>query len=173
MRVLHEDSQKLVYGGLSGWVIVGVGLVFAGLAFGAFPLFLFLRDREIPFLFISMGGLALLFTGFWGLGHKHRVELDAASRVIRVMRGNRFLSSPQAIPFDRVNMVGIKQTLYTSVSAGVARREFVLELRLGDGGCIKIDDQDVLADLERTRQQGRHIAELLATPFDGEPTTST
>ena len=171
--MLYKDSQTLVYGGLSGGVFVGVGLVLVGLAFGAFPLFLFLRDREIPFLIISICGLALFFAGFWALGHKHRVEFDAASRVIQVMRGNRFFSSPRSIPFDRVTTVGIKQKIYSSPSSGVARHSFVLELRLGDGGCIEIVDQEVDRELERTRQQGRRIAEFVGAFFDGEPTPPT
>ena len=169
MRLLSEGSQMLVFGGRSGWVMVGVGLVVAGLAFGVLPLLLYLRGRGVVFLIFSGVGLVLLLAGLWGMGHRHRVELDGASEVIRVMRGNRFLSSPDSIPFGRVGEVGIIRKVYTSVSAGVARELYVMELRLTDGGSVEIQDQDVEQDLERTRQRGRRIAELLGASFDGEP----
>jgi len=169
MRLLSEGSQVLVFGGRSGGVIVGVGLVLAGLAFGVLPLFLYLRNREIPFLILSGFGLLLLLAGLWALGHQHRIELDGTSDVVRVMRGNRFLSSPDSIPFSQVAEVGILQKVYTSVSAGVARQYYVMELRLADGSRMEIQDQEVEQDLEETRRRGRQVAEIVGVPFDGEP----
>jgi len=168
MRLLSEESQKLVYGGLSGWVMVGLGLIVAGLAFGVVPLVCFLDGRGVPFLILAAVGLVLLLAGIWGIGHRHRIEFDGRAGVIRVMQGNRFLSGPDSLPFDRVTEVGIIKKIYTSVSAGVARQFHVVELRLTDGGSIEIHDQDVEQDLEQTRQRGRRIAELVGAPFDGE-----
>lgn len=159
----------LVYGGRSGWVMVGMGLIVAGLAFGVVPLLLYLRGRGVPFLILSGIGLVLLLTGLWGIGHRHRIELDGGSGVVRVLRGNRFLSGPDSIPFSRVTEVGIIQKIYTSVTVGVARQFYLMELRLADGSSVEIQDQDVERDLERTRQRGRRIAVLVGAPFDGEP----
>lgn len=171
MRLLSEEPERLVFGGLSGGVIVGVGLVVAGLGFGVAPLYAYLRGGEVSFLIMSGVGVALLFAGLWAAGHKHRIELDGGAGVVRVMRGNRFLSSPDSIPFGQVTEVGITRRLYTSASGGTAWQYYVLELRLADGGSIEIQDQDAERDQQRTLQRGRRVAELVGAPFKSEVST--
>lgn len=167
MRLLTEGGALLVYGGRSGWVVVGVGLLVAGAAFGALPLFLYLRRGGEPFL-LGLGGvgLVLLVAGLWAVTHVDRIELDRAEGEIRRIRGSRFLAAPDTLPFERVREVGLARRSFVSVQSGAARTYHVLVVRVDDGRDIEIHDEEVDDELEEARSRGRRIATFVGAPFD-------
>ena len=168
MRLINEGSQLLVYGGRSGWLIVGVGLLLLGLAFGVLPLLL-QRSENAPPVALAALGLPLLLAGIWAVGYRQEVAIDGTTDTLRVVRGNRFLASPRALPFDRVREVGLIRLNYVSQSGNTGHAYWVIAVRLDDGGTVEIHDEEIGQELERVRTRGRRVAELLGVPFRPEP----
>lgn len=174
MRLLTDTGSLLVYGGRSGWFLLGVGLILIGLAFGALPLVAYLRGGETSLLAVAAMGSLLLLVGLWGVTVVHRIEIDRTERRLRVLQGSRFLASPESISFDRVRELGVvRRTAHSgtpgaSGSPGVSTLYHVLVVRLDDGREIEIDDEEIDHDLERVRSRGRRIARLVGVPFVAE-----
>jgi hypothetical protein len=168
MRLVNEGSQLLVFGGRSGWLIIGMGLLVLGLVFGVLPLLLRRAENGPPVALAALG-LPLLLAGIWAVGYRQEVAIDGSTDTLRIVRGNRFLTSPRTVPFHRIEEVGLIRLNYVSQAGNTGHAYWVMALRLVDGETVRIHDEEVDRELERVRSRGRRVAELLGVPFRPEP----